>query len=83
MSDIWAEIDAAARVHADDPNARTVNQLAEAWGCCEQSARDRAKDLVAEGKLECRRVVRVFPEGKRQVRVYLPGVPNGKEGQEA
>lgn len=79
MSDIWAEIDADSRIETDDPKARTVQQIATAWGCCENAARNRIKAMVADGRLESRKVLRVFPEGKRQVTVYLPsGVRNGK-----
>jgi len=83
MSDIWAEIDAYEKVGDDDPKARTVQQIALAWGCCENAARTRIKSMVADGRLESRKVLRSFDGSKRQVTVYLPGVPNGKEGQEA
>lgn len=79
MSDIWAEIDAGEILGKDDPKARTVQQIAEAWGCCENAARTRIKAMLAEGRLESRKVLRSFGDCRRQVTVYLPvGVRNGQ-----
>lgn len=54
IKEVWAEIDKQAHASLPQPGERTIEQLAQEWGCGVTKARTIARLMISEGTLSRR-----------------------------
>lgn len=73
VDEAWAEIDKQAHASLPQPGERTIEQLAQEWGCGVTKARAMVRDMVTAGQVvrrDCGRYGKAF---------FAPAVQKGRK----